>query len=276
MPVCLGAFVLLSACAVAPMERGQSLSSYDGLTTADGVLTKSLLRVDKDKVLAAKTVRIVPVTFEAVAGPTLSPQQRALVSNTINRAMCAGLSERFEVVGADRPADLTVRATVLHSAATDEVAAGASKVASAIPTILGVSGMVPRIPVGLGSLSIEGEAVDIAGRQQAAMIWGRGATSFTNPAKISKIGDAYDLASNFGEDFSALLVTGESPFGKAGALPSADKIGAALGGKPKYAACAEFGVSPGLSGVVAGAAGLPPEWSDTGRLAAAAPAEAAP
>jgi len=257
------------------MERGQSLSSYDGMTASDGALTKSLLRVDKDNVLAAKTVRIIPARFEDDAGPTLSPPQRALVSNTVNRALCAGLSERFEVVGADHPADLTVRATIVHSAATDEVAAGASKVAAVIPTLLGVSGMVPRIPVGLGSLSIEGEAVDMAGRQQAAMIWGRGANSFTNPAKVSKIGDAYDLATNFGEDFSALLVTGQSPFGKAGPLPSADKIGTALGGQPKYAACAAFGVNPGLSGVVAGAAGLPPEWSDKGSMAAAAPAEAA-
>jgi hypothetical protein len=79
---------------------------------------------------------------------------------------------------------------------------------------------------------------------------------------ISSAGDAYDLASSFSDDFSKLVVTGATPFGKAPELPSFDKIGASFGGKPKYAACEAFGRNPGLIGMAAGKLGLPPEWSD--------------
>ncbi|MCP1843758.1 hypothetical protein ACVIHI_003323 [Bradyrhizobium sp. USDA 4524] len=255
---------LLSGCASAPMTRGGSLASYDNLTPSDGVLAKSLVRVNKDEVLAAKTVRIVPTTFSQAASPTLSQEQRHLVANAIDRSLCVGLSERLQVVGADQPADLSVHALVTQAAPTDEVAAGTSKVVSFLPSALGagVPVPVPRLPVGLGSLTVEAEVRDQASRQQAAMIWARGANSFTNSPMVSSAGDAYDLAPSFSDDFSKLVVTGSTPFGKAPELPSFDKIGATLGGKPKYAACEAFGRNPGLAGMAAGKLGLPPEWSD--------------
>ena len=258
------AMVLLSGCASAPMTRGGSLASYDNLTPSDGLLAKSLVRVNKDDVLAAKTVRIVPTTFAQTASPTLSQEQRQLVANAIDRSLCMGLSERLEVVGFDRPADLTAHALVTQAAPTDEVAAGASKVVGFLPTALGagVPIPVPRLPVGLGSLTVEAEVRDPSSRQQAAMVWARGANSFTNSPMVSSAGDAYDLASSFSDDFSKLVITGATPFGKAPDLPSFDKIGAAFGGKPKYAACEAFGRNPGLIGMAAGKLGLPPEWSD--------------
>jgi hypothetical protein len=258
------AAVLLSSCASAPMTRGGSLSSYDSLTPSDGVLAKSLVRVSKDEVLAAKTVRIVPTVFSEAASPKLSAKQRVLVANAVDRSLCVGLSERFQVVTADQPADLTAHVLVTQAAPTDEVAAGASKVASFVPMALGVPAPVPRLPIGLGSLTVEAEAQDSSGKQQAAMIWARGANSFTDSPTVSAAGDAYDLATSFGGDFSQLLVTGATPFGKAPRMPSLDKIGSSLGGKPKYAACEAFGRSPGVVGMIAGRAGLPPEWSDKG------------
>ncbi|MGY4224872.1 hypothetical protein ACVMIH_002233 [Bradyrhizobium sp. USDA 4503] len=258
------AMVLLSGCASAPMTRGGSLASYDNLTPSDGVLAKSLVRVNKDEVLAAKTVRIVPTTFSQAASPTLSQEQRHLVANAIDRSLCVGLSERLQVVGPDQPADLSLHALVTQAAPTDEVAAGTSMVVSFLPSALGagVPVPVPRLPVGLGSLTVEAEVRDQASRQQAAMIWARGANSFTNSPMVSSAGDAYDLAPSFSDDFSKLVVTGATPFGKAPELPSFDKIGATLGGKPKYAACEAFGRNPGLVGMAAGKLGLPPEWSD--------------
>lgn len=94
------------------------------------------------------------------------------------------------------------------------------------------------------------------------MIWARGANSFTNSPMVSNAADAYDLTGAFSDDFSQLLITGSTPFGKSPGLPSFDKIGASLGGKPKFAACEAFGRSPGVVGMVAGKLGLPPEWSD--------------
>jgi hypothetical protein len=189
------ALCLLSGCATAPMTQGGSLASYDNMTPSDGVLTKSLVRVNKDDVLAAKTVRIAPTAFSAAASPVLDDKQRILVANAVDRSLCVGLSDRFEVVGANETADLTVRATVTQAAATDEVAAGASEIVSIVPTVLSVNVPVPipRIPIGLGSLTLEAEAIDKTHTQQAAMIWARGADSFTTAPRVSKAADAYDL-----------------------------------------------------------------------------------
>jgi hypothetical protein len=254
----------LSGCASAPLTKGGSLSSYDGMVSSDGMLAKSLVRVSKDDVLAARTVRIEPTVFARAASPTLSQEQRMLVTNAVDRALCVGLSERFQMVGPNQPADLTTRVLVTQAAPTNEVAAGTSKAVSIVPAALGVPAPMPRLPIGLGSLSLEAEAQDRAGRQQAAMIWARGANSFTNSPMVSTAGDAYDLAGSFSSDFSQLLVTGASPFGKAPSLPSFEKIGSSLGGKPKYEACEAFGRNPGVVGMVARGLGLPPEWSDKG------------
>ena len=258
------AMVLLSGCASAPMTRGGSLSSYENLTPSDGLLAKSLVRINKGDVLAAKTVRIMPTVFPQAASPTLSAKQRMLIANAVDRSLCVGLSERLRVVGADQPAELTAHVLVTQAAPTDEVVAGASTVVSFVPAALGVPAPVPRLPIGLGSLTLEAEAQDPAGKQQAAMIWARGANAFTNSPTVSAAGDAYDLATSFGGDFSQLLVTGSTPFGKGPSMPSLDKIGSSLGAKPKYAACEMFGRDPGIVGMAARRVGLPPEWSDKG------------
>jgi hypothetical protein len=122
----------------------------------------------------------------------------------------------------------------------------------------------PRIPIGLGGLAVEAEAFDQAGRQQAAMIWARGADAFTSKPKVSTAADAYDLASSFASDFSKLLVTGSSPFQTLPSLPSVHSISAMFGGPPKEAACEVFGRGPGVAGLIGGFVGLPPEWTDKG------------
>lgn len=246
------------------MTTGASLTSRDDLTPSNGMLAKSMIHVSKDDVLAARTVRITPAVFAPAASPQLSDKQRRLVANAINRAVCVGLSERFQVVGAGQPADLITHAVITQAAPTDEVAAGTSKAVSVVPAVLGVPAPVPRLPIGLGSLTVEAEAQDQAGRQQAAIIWARGASAFTNAPTVSTAGDAYDLAKSFGSDFSQMLVTGETPFGHAPHLPTLDRIGSSLGGKPKYAACEAFGRDPGVTGLFATRLGLPPEWSDKG------------
>ncbi|MGJ5023165.1 DUF3313 domain-containing protein [Bradyrhizobium sp. SZCCHNS3002] len=256
----------LSGCATAQMTQSGALASYQALAESNGVLAKSQLNVDKDNVLAAQTVRIMPTSFSGQAGAVLTDQQRQLVANAVDRALCLNLSERFTVVAPNQRADLTTRTFITQATPTDPVAAGASKVVSAVPGALGVPVPVPRLPIGLGSLTIEAEALDRKGRQQAAMVWARGANSFTNSPVLSQAGDAYDLASSFSADFGQMLVTGETPFGKLPKLPSIERIGAALGGKPKNAACEAFGRDPGVIGMVANRLGAPPEWVDKGAV----------
>lgn len=264
--------LMTSGCATAPLERSGSLVSYDDLTTSDGLLTKSQVRISKADVLAAKTARIEPAAFTvAAASQPFSDKQRSLIKNAINRAMCFTLSERFRMVAPTEAADLNVRAVITHIAPTDATAAGVSKVASVVPSVVapGVPIPVPRLPIGLGSLSVEAEARDRSGSQKAAMIWARGANSFTSPPRVSTDGDAYDLAGAFGDDFGKFLVTAESPFGKVSEPPSIDRLKAALGGAPKEAVCEAFGRAPGLPGLIGERMGLPPDWTDQGTPAAA-------
>ncbi|ANV99625.1 DUF3313 domain-containing protein [Bradyrhizobium icense] len=268
--------LVTAGCATAPLNRAGSLATYDDLKASDGVLTKSVLRVDKDYVLAAKTVRLVPTRFSATAaaGVPFSEDQRRLIGNAIDRAVCVGLSERFQIVGGAEQSDLIAHAVITHAAPTDPAAAGASKVVSVVPTILlpGVPVPVPRIPIGLGSLSVEAEAKDLRGKQKAAMVWGRGANSFTSAGRVSADGDAYDLASAFGADFSKLLVSGNSPFGTGPSLPSAESLSTTLGGAPKQAACEAFGRAPGVAGLIGERIGVPPDWTDKGTAAQSPPA----
>lgn len=263
----LGMPLLIAGCASAPLDQAGSLSSYEGLEQSDGILAKSKLRINKEAILAAKTVRIVPTTFAGGARlDMITDEQRALVANAVDRYMCIGLSDRLEVVPESQPADLTVHAVVTHMNPTDEKAVAASLGAKIAKNVLlpGIPAPVPRIPVGMGTLSMEAEARGSSGQQEAAMVWGRGANMFMGTARASKTGDAYELASAFADDFSEMLVKGKSPYGSMSGLPSADKFKALSGGAPKYAACEAFGRAPGLSGMISGAVGGPPEWADKG------------
>jgi hypothetical protein len=265
---------VLQACATAPLVQGVGLSSYEGLAPSDGLITKSRLQVSKPQVLAARTINILPTAFPPTVATKLSSEQRGLVANAVNRALCINLSDRFRVVTPDEPADLTVRAAITQATETDEVAAGVSAAASVGMNFVNVGAPVPvpipRIPIGLGDLSIEAEAVNPWGQQQAAMLWGRGATAFFSSPKASKASDAYDLAAAFGADFGYLLVKGQSPFDGVGLdFPSWQKINSAMGFAPKYAACESYGRFPGIAGVVGDKIGLPPEWTDSGAKQAA-------
>lgn len=256
--------VSLAGCATAPLSTSGSLSSYDGLAPAAGVVTQSRLRVDKADILAAKSVTIVPTSFSSAAlKADLTDRQRRVVANAVDRSVCIGLSDRFEVVQVGQPADLTVHVTVTHVTVTDASIAGVSKAASIAPMFInaGVPIVVPRIPIGMGTLSVEAEARDVRGQQKAALVWARGADVLTSKPRVAASGDAYDLASEFGADFSKLLITGDSPFDHQLALPSAQRLQSSLGGKPKYAACDAFGRT-GIPAFIAGTMGAPPEWVD--------------
>jgi hypothetical protein len=258
------AMVGLAGCATAPLSTAGSLSSYDGLAPAAGVLTQSKLRVDKAAILAAKSVTIVATSFSGAASKAdLTDKQRRVIANAVDRSVCIDLSDRFEVVPVGQPADLTVHITVTHVTVTDPAIAGVSKAASIVPMFInaGVPIVVPRIPFGMGTLSVEAEARDLSGQQKAALVWARGADVLTSKPRVSASGDAYDLASEFGADFSKLLITGDSPFDHQLAIPSAQRLQSSLGGKPKNAACDAFGRT-GIPAFIAGRVGAPPEWVD--------------
>ena len=272
---CLGSLLLplVTACATVPLPQAASLSSSKRLQPSDGLLTKARVNVEKDAILAAKTVLIIPTSFSAAAkAAPLTETERNVVANAVDRSLCIGLSDRFKIVVPPQKADLTVSASVASIVPTGRTAAAASKVLSVGTTIVTATGVVDtavpipslRIPIGLGGLALEAEAVDPAGNQKAAMLWARGANSFIGTTRVSTVGDAYELASSFGNDFSELLVKGASPFGSnLPSLSSRHRLVSLLGGAPKESACDAFG-RVGVTNILAGSIGLPPEWTDKG------------
>jgi hypothetical protein len=267
---------LVSGCANVPLTETGSLSSYEKLQPSDGMLTKARVTVDKDAVLAARTVRIVPTTFSpAASAAPLSERDRRLVANAVDRSVCIGLSDRFHIVPPPHTADLTVHVTIASIVPTDEVAAAATKVLDIGQSIVTNTGVVEtsipipsvRVPIGLGGIALEAEAADPAGYQRAAMLWARGANSFLGTTRVSPVGDAYELASSFGDDFSELLVDGANPFRtKMPSLPAMHRVNSMFGGSAKEPACEAFG-RIGVTDMLAGSLGLPPGWTDTGSSA---------
>ncbi|MCF1485128.1 DUF3313 domain-containing protein [Agrobacterium vitis] len=254
--------LIASGCASAPLEQAGSLASYDGLSSANSKLTKAKFKTEGADLLLVKKVYIEPTVVSAAAiSTTKSSSDRALVANAIDRALCVGVSDRFEVVEKRENADFYVHATITHIVPTNAPMAGVSTVTSLGSSFVLPVG-IPRLPVGLGGLSVEAEAVNKDGKQLAAMVWAKGANSLTTKARVSPVGDAYSLATSFGNDFSTMLVTGKTPFKGWPKLPSSQKMKSSLGGKPKYPACERFGRAPGLADMAAGQLGLPPSWTD--------------
>lgn len=259
---CIGLPLAFAGCSSVPLKEAGTLTSYNQLGPAKGKFNKSRTFVDGRAFASVKSVSISPTVFSASAASRVKQvQDRALVLNALDRAMCVALSDKYQVVAEGQPADLTVKSTITDLVPTEKITAGVSKAVS-----LGSSAVlpvgIPRLPMGFGGLAVEAEALDRNGVQRAAIVWSRGANSFTNEAMVSEIGDAYSLGSTFGNDFSRMLVSGKPPAGLQLSIPSGQHIKSFLGGKPKYAACEAFGRAPGLFGMIGAKVGAPPSWTD--------------
>ncbi|NKL00132.1 DUF3313 family protein [Rhizobium leguminosarum bv. viciae] len=253
---------IAAGCAAVPLEEAHTLASYDGLTSNNGKITKAKFKVDPNDLATAKTIYIEPATVSPNAAPSIKkPSDQALVANVISRALCVGVSDRFQVVDRRENADVVVHATVTRIVPTNAAMAGVST-ATSLGASLVSPVPVPRLPMGLGGLAVEAEATTRDGKQVGAMVWAKSANAITTSARVSQVGDAYSLASSFGSDFSKMLVTGKTPYKGLPKFPSAQKIKSSLGGRPKYPACERFGRSPGVKDFAASQVGLPPSWTD--------------
>lgn len=255
----------VAACQSASLSETGSLSSYKDFVASDGMVTKTKFRVDSAATKTVKTVHLIPTTFAANADVgTLGEPQKKLVATGIDRSLCEALSAHFDVVPISKPADMAVRSVVSKVKATNAVVAGVSTVTSAVAPV-----PVPRIPIGLGSLAVEAEAFDARGKQIAGLTWARGANIITNGSRASTAADAFELAGDFSDDFSALLAKSNDPMKSDFELPSmksvSNSVSYAVTGKPTDPDCAVFGRGSGVTGIVGGGLGLPPEWTEKKR-----------
>jgi hypothetical protein len=217
--------------------------------------TKAKIFADADKLATVKTVRIAAVVYGAGAGENVSADQRALIANLVERTLCQRLSARFDIVADQEPADLTIRTVITRMTPTNREAAAATAPIRAAGIVFGTPAPF-RLPIGMGSFSAEGEAVDQAGVQRASMVWARGADALTNQARLSKIGDAYELSGAYAGDMAALVITAKNP------LHDLPKAHLGRGGRPVSEACDAYGKSHVAQNFVGGLFGAPPEWTD--------------
>jgi hypothetical protein len=260
--VSLSMALAAAGCATVPPKQAGTLSTYRQLGEEKGKLSKTRTYVDGLGLVAAKTAKIIPTTLAAnLRNLVRNPADQALVTNALDRELCVALSDKYQMVPPSQQADLTVRAVVTDITLTDKTMAGVSTIVT-LGSGFALPVSIPRLPVGLGGLSVEAEALDRSGMQRAAMVWGRGANSIQNAPTISEVSDAYGLASTFASEFARILVTGEEPEGLDISLPSRQRVRSWLGASHKYATCEAYGRAPGIPGLIARKFGAPPELTD--------------
>jgi hypothetical protein len=198
--------LLLQACASAPKVEQRGIASERELTTVrDEDYAQAKRFLDIDAVLAARSANLPQVAVaDAVTTEDVSIEQGKLVANRAAREVCNALAPYLVLREAD--GDLDIALYLLAVQPTSRGAAGVSEVIG-----LFVPGPF-RLPAGLGGLAIDG-VVRTAGEDVLVLQWAEGASAVMEDARISTIGDAYQLAGDFADDFTAALV---DPRGKEG------------------------------------------------------------
>ena len=195
--------LLLASCASAPRHRHGAIPSEHHLRQVAQERHRLIRQfVDVDALSRSGRLGVPRVELAAEArGPGISEMQASLVANNAGRAACNRLAKYVELddaSGSDAPA---VRLVVTRIVPTGRAAAGASSVIG-----LFVPYVPFRLPAGLGALAGEAEVRAADGSQIAVMHWARGANSVMNSARVSTIGDAWQLARQFGDQFARAIL----------------------------------------------------------------------
>lgn len=196
-PVLLGA-LLLAACASAPKAPREGFSTLRALDTVRDEPHARIARfLDVEAVLAAQSVS--PPRFvvaEGAAGEGIDPSQAVLVANRAARDLCTALAPYFRITETGPELELALYVTAIEP--TSAGAAGISE-------LIGVFVPGPfRLPAGLGGFAADGVARR-GGEDLLVLRWAEGANPVTEGARVSRIGDAYQLAGDFADDFADAL-----------------------------------------------------------------------
>lgn len=194
----LFATLWLAACASAPKPTGTGIRTEQPMAVLkDEAYAKAERFVDAKAVLAAGSIGLPRVRIaEGAAGEGITSEQAALVANRAARDTCLQLARRYRI-DLDAP-DLDIEIVVTAIAPTSSGAAGAS-------ALIGVFVPGPfRLPAGLGGFAADG-AVRSDRDDVVVLRWAEGAGAITEDAKVSRIGDAYQLAGDFADDLAKAL-----------------------------------------------------------------------
>ncbi len=194
----IAVLLLLVGCASAPKGAPDGLATARTLETLrDEPHARTARFLDAEAALAAESVSPPTITIaDGAAGKGLDAGQVALVANRAAREVCNALAPYYRIT--DETPDLAIELRITSVAPTSAGAAGVSE-------ILGVFVPGPfRLPAGLGGFAADG-AARAPGGDVLVLRWAEGANPVTEGARVSRIGDAYQLAGDFADDFADAL-----------------------------------------------------------------------
>jgi len=210
--VALLATASLVGCASVPKERVVGIEHRVALETIlDEPHVRIELYVDRNAIAPGARISRPVARIAEGARPESIPETSAkLVANNAARSLCNELAPYFELVEAGTADAFAPELVVTAIVPTNRGAAGASALVD-----LFIPGPA-RLPAGMGALAIDGELRAAEGTVVTAIRWARGANAVTDNAQVSVIGDAWQLADEFGEELAKALIK-DRP--KAGATP---------------------------------------------------------
>jgi hypothetical protein len=201
----LASALLLGACASVPQTSGDPLANDKPLESVSDGQGRRVSRYVDGALLAPLVAYALPdIDLQLPqAREDISPQQLAIISNALNRSICTRLGQYL--TAEPNPTESALKIEIALTGITPT-----SKALSGISAALGT--VVPgpfRIPLGMGAIALDARA-STNGQTAAFMRWAKGANPVLNSAKVSTIGDAYDLVDTFAREFGQLLLHGTS------------------------------------------------------------------
>lgn len=201
----VAAALLLGACASVPQTSGNPLANDKPLATVSEQQGRRVSRYVDGDLLAPLSAYALPDINLTLPQDRegISPQQLAIISNALNRSICTRLGQYL--TAEPIPSETALKIDIALTGITPT-----SRAISGISAVIGTFVPGPfRIPIGMGAIALDARASS-GGQTAAFMRWAKGANPVFNSAKVSSIGDAYDLVDTFARDFGNLLLQGAS------------------------------------------------------------------
>lgn len=199
------AALLLNACASAPRPAAPAFATERTLQTVSAERHLTVSRyVDASALAQARSFSLPSVSIAPEATlDKVSTEQAALVANRAARDLCTRLARHFVLREDSAQADLRLDLQLTAIVPTSRGSAGAS-------AVLGVFVPGPfRLPAGLGGLAVDSAVRNAAGEDVLIERWARGANAVMDDARVSTIGDAYQLAGSYARELAAVLAEPE-------------------------------------------------------------------
>jgi hypothetical protein len=196
---------LLNACASVPQSKDSALTTDKILESVSDEQGRRVSRFVDGTLLAPLTTYALPEVNLMLpeAREDISVQQLAILSNALNRSVCKRLGQYLVAEAAPSETALIIEIALTGITPTSKTLSSISVAADFF-----VPGPF-RIPVGMGAIALDARA-STDGKTAVFMRWAKGANPVFNSAKVSSIGDAYDLVDTFTREFGQLLLHGTS------------------------------------------------------------------